>query len=184
MNTTKVATIISLVALSVATNYVLVGVPNLKVMDFIVFIGGFCFGPIVGASVGILTWMVYGVVNPYGFVPQVWLATMFSESLYGVFGGLLGKSLVSFSLKDQRFRLGVFFGSFGFILTLIYDLITNVVYAVTFGIPILVSIVLGVPFTALHELSNVAIFSVGSIPLIRAIRKVVGGSTIGLVSTG
>lgn len=183
MNTVKVAIIISFVALGIATNYVLVGVPNLKVMDFIVFVGGFCFGPVVGALIAVLTWAVYGVINPYGFVPQVWLATMFSESIYGVVGGLLGKNLASVNLDDQRLRSGILFGSFGFILTLIYDLITNTVYALTFDLPILVSIILGVPFTALHELSNTAIFSIGSVPLIRAVRKIIVGDRIGFIST-
>ncbi|MFB0543441.1 MAG: hypothetical protein ACETVR_01540 [Candidatus Bathyarchaeia archaeon] len=183
MNTTKVAIIISFVALSIATNYALVGLPNLKVMDFIVFIGGFCFGPVVGALIAVLTWAVYGVINPYGFVLPVWLATMFSESIYGVVGGLLGKNLASINLEDQRLRSGLLFGSLGFILTLIYDLITNIVYASTFGLPIIVSIILGVPFTALHELSNVAIFSIGSTPLIRAVRKISVGDRIGFVST-
>jgi len=183
MNTTKVAIIISFVALSIATNYALVGLPNLKVMDFIVFIGGFCFGPVVGSSIAILTWAVYGVINPYGFVLPVWLATIFSESIYGVVGGLLGKNLASINLEDQHLRSGVLFGSLGFILTLIYDLITNIVYALTFGLPILVSIILGVPFTALHELSNTAIFSVGSVPLIRAVRKISVGDRIGFFST-
>ena len=183
MKTTKVAIIIFFVALGIVTNYVLAGVPNLVLMDFIVFLGGFCFGPVVGASVGILTWAVYGVINPYGFIPQVWLATMFSESLYGIVGGLLGKNLASINLDEHRLRSGILFGSFGFILTLSYDIITNIVYALTFGVPILVSFLTLVPFAIVHELSNVAIFSVGSIPLITAIRKIIGGNRIGLVST-
>ena len=72
----KIAVITTLVALSIATNYVLIGFHNIKPMDFMVFIGGFCFGSIIGASIGMLSWLIYGVVNPYGFVPQVWLATM------------------------------------------------------------------------------------------------------------
>lgn len=180
MKTLKVSIIATLVALCVATNYALVGVPNLKAMDFIVFVGGFCFGPFAGAFIGILSWAVYGVINPYGFVPQVWLATMFSETIYGLLGGLLGKNLSLINLNDERFKLSIFFGTMGFILTLIYDLITNVVYASTFGIPIIAAIVFGAPFTIFHQVSNAAIFGVISIPVIAGLKKLSGGQWFGI----
>jgi uncharacterized membrane protein len=171
MNTLKVSIVATLVALCVATNYALVGMPNLKAMDFIVFVGGFCFGSFAGAFIGILSWAVYGVINPYGFVPQVWLATMFSETIYGLLGGLLGKNLALTNFNDELFKLSVFFGTTGFILTLIYDLITNVVYASTFGIPIIAAIAFGAPFTISHQVSNAAIFGVVSIPVIGGLKK-------------
>ena len=178
MNTMKVSIIATLVALCVATNYALVCVPNLKAMDFIVFVGGFCFGSFAGAFIGILSWAVYGVINPHGFVPQVWLATMFSETIYGLLGGLLGKNLALTNFNDGRFELSVFFGTMGFILTLIYDLITNVVYASTFGIPIIAAIVFGAPFTIFHQVSNAAIFGVVSIPVIAGLKKFVRRSMV------
>jgi uncharacterized membrane protein len=180
MNTIKVSIIATLVSLCVATNYALVSVPNLKAMDFIVFVGGFCFGPFVGAFIGILSWAVYGVINPHGFVPQVWLATMFSETIYGLLGGLLGKNLALTNFNDERFELCVFFGTMGFILTLFYDLITNVVYASTFGIPIIAAIVFGAPFTIFHQVSNAAIFGAVSIPVIARLKKLSGGKWFGI----
>jgi hypothetical protein len=157
------------------SNYALVGVPNVKIMDFLVFLGGFYFGSIAGALTGVLSWAVYGAINPYGFVPQVWLATMFSEALYGVAGGLVGKSLNSINFKNSRLQLTIFFGGLGFLLTFIYDLITNVVYALSFRIPIVVAIVFGIPFTVLHEVSNVAIFALGSMSLLPIMSNLVGG---------
>lgn len=173
MKVHKISLIIILVSLSVATNYALVSIPNVKIMDFVVFIGGFCLGPIAGALIGILTWAVYGVLNPYGFIPQIWLATMFSEGIYGLAGGLLGKNLAFGNLDDQRLGLSVFLGAIGFILTLAYDLVTNVAYALTSDLPIIVTVALGFPFTILHELSNAAIFAVGSMPIIKAVGKLV-----------
>lgn len=177
---TKITIIVTLTAFCVVTNYVSVGVPNLKIMDFIVFIGGFCFGPFAGALIGILSWSVYGVINPYGFVPQVWLATMFSESIYGLIGGLLGKNFVSTDFNDQRLGLSILFGTMGLILTLIYDVITNVVYALTFGIPVIVAIIFGVPFAIPHEVGNAMIFGFGSVPLIEVVRKLLGGDGFGV----
>ncbi len=172
MNVHRISLIAMLVSLSVATNYALIGVPNVKMMDFIVFIGGFCLGPLAGALIGIFTWAVYGTLNPFGFIPQIWLATMFSEAIYGFIGGLLGKNRVSNNFDNQRFRLSIFLGVTGFILTLFYDLITNVVYASTFSLPIIVTVALGAPFTILHELSNATIFAIGSFPIIKAVGKI------------
>lgn len=179
MNPLKVSTVATLVALCVATNYALVGVPNVNAMDFIVFVGGFCFGPFTGALIGILSWAVYGVINPYGFVPQVWLATMFSETIYGLIGGLLGKNFVSTDYSDQRLGLSILFGTMGFILTLIYDLVVTYAYASAFGIPFIVAMVVGTPFTILHQVFNAAIFGVGSIPVIPVLKKLSGGEWFG-----
>jgi len=175
MNPFKIAIIATLVALSLATNYVLIGVHNIKLMDFIVFVGGFCFGSIVGVLIGVLSWLIYGVINPYGFVPQVWLTTMLAESIYGMVGGVLGKSLASTNFNGQGLKLSVFFATMGFLPTVIYDLITNVVYASSFNVPIVVAIFIGAPFTVLHEVSNAAIFGVCSVPMITALEKLCGG---------
>jgi len=180
MNVRRVSIVAIFVALCVATNYALVGVPNIKVMDFIVFIGGFCFGPFIGALIGVLSWAVYGIINPYGFVLQVWLATMFSESIYGLLGGLLGKKFALASYDGNRLELSIFFGTMGFIPTLIYDLVTNFVYALAFGIPVFVAILTGTPFTILHEVSNVAIFGVSTVPVVTVLEKLLGGERVGV----
>ena len=180
MNTFKVAIIATLVALSIATNYVLLGVHNIKLMDFIVFVGGFCFGSVIGASIGVLSWLIYGTLNPYGFVPQVWLATMFAESIYGIVGGFLGKSLTSTNFNGQQLRLSVFFATMGFLPTVIYDLITNVAYASSFNVRIVAAILVGAPFTVLHEVANAAIFGVCSVPMITALERLCGGERYGV----
>ena len=175
MDRIRLTIVISFTALSIVTNYMLIGVPNVKFMDFIVFIGGFCFGPVTGALIGILTWLVYGTLNPYGFVFPIWITTMFSESLYGIFGGLLGRSHFPINSDERWLDMSLLFGVFGFILTFIYDLVTNVVTAFIFELPLLACIITGLPFTLLHELSNVIIFSIGSIPTLKVVRKVIGG---------
>ncbi|MFW6117322.1 MAG: ECF transporter S component [Thermoproteota archaeon] len=175
----KIALISTLVALCVATNYALVEIPNVKAMDFIVFVGGFCFGPLVGGLIGIFSWAVYGVLNPYGFQLPIWLATMFGESIYGLVGGFLGKKLISTDNGVQKTKISFLFGVVAFLFTTLYDLFANFVYALTYGMPILAAIVLGTPFTILHQLSNTAIFVVGSFPVIVAIKKSLGGEKIG-----
>jgi LytS/YehU family sensor histidine kinase len=176
----KICVITITVALCIGSNYALVSIPNFKAMDFFVFISGFIFGPFVGASIGILIWLIYGVMNPYGFVPQVWLATMFSESIYGLAGGLMGRVTASTNFYSNRFGLSFLLGITGFFLTLFYDLVTNIVYALAFNIPIGIALITGVPFALVHELSNTVLFGTCSIPLIIVLEKFIGGERFGV----
>jgi len=171
LNTFKIAIIATLCALSIGTNYALIGVSNIKFMDFIVFFGGFCFGSTVGASIGVLSWLIYGLINPLGFVPQVWVATMFAESIYGLVGGVIGTKLRSSSFQGQRLRASVFFATVGFLPTVLYDLVTNIVYAFSFNVPLVVAVFTGAPMTVLHEVANAAIFGVCTVPLISVLGR-------------
>lgn len=186
MNTRKVATITMLVALAVGTNYAMIALPNIKLMDVVVFLGGFLFGPIVGALTGIISWAVYGVLNPIGFSLHIWLATMFSETIYGVAGGLVRKTfnkpLNSFKNQTpaQSLTLCVFFGALGLLLTLMYDVATNIVFGYVNNLSILSTVIIGfVPFGFLHEFSNAYFFGVGCVPAIYAL-SVAGGENLGV----
>jgi uncharacterized membrane protein len=172
MKTTQIATITILVALSIGTNYALVGVYNVKLMDLITFVGGFLFGPLVGALIGVFSWSVYGVLNPYGFVPQIWVATMVSETIYGISGGLIGRAKMNFNSP----RLGhiVFLGSIGFLLTLLYDILTNIAHSQVVGQSLLITMIVGAPFTLAHEVSNALLFGTCFIPLNSALHYVIG----------
>lgn len=176
----KICVIAIIVALCIGSNYALVSIPNFKAMDFFVFISGFIFDPLVGASIGILIWLIYGVMNPYGFVPQVWLATMFSESIYGLAGGVMGRVTSSTNFYSNRFGLSFLLGITGFFLTFFYDLVTNIVYALAFKIPIGIALIAGVPFALVHELSNTVLFGTCSIPLVIVLEKFIGGERFGV----
>lgn len=176
----KVCIIAIIAALCIGSNYALVSIPNFKVMDFFVFISGFVFGPLVGASIGILIWLIYGVLNPYGFVFQVWLATMFSEAIYGFGGGILGKKTASINFYSSGVGLSFLFGASGFFLTLFYDLVTNVVYAWAFNIPIGIALITGVPLALVHEVGNSVLFGTCSVSLIIMLEKFIGGDRFGV----
>lgn len=184
MNSKRLATIAVLVALSVATNYAMISLYNVKFMDFIVFVGGFCFGPFAGAFIGIASWMVYGTLNPLGFSLHIWVATMFSESVYGIVGALVRRSLSRDSLDEyrkERFSACFFFGVLGMCLTVVYDVITNVVFGYVNNWNVFFALIVGfVPFGFVHMMSNAVFFGLGCVPTISAILKVVGGEKNGI----
>jgi len=186
MNSRKIAVIASLAALSVGTNYAMVSFSNVKLMDFIVFIAGFSFVPVVGALTGIFSWSVYGPLNPMGFSLPVWLATMFCEALYGVIGGLVRCRMGSESLqnvKKYRMNLGLSFAALAVFMTLLYDIITNAVFGVLAYNNVMYAIIIGfVPFGLLHVMSNFAFFGLGCAPTIGAIMKVTGGERSGIAN--
>jgi LytS/YehU family sensor histidine kinase len=178
MNTLKIAMIVILTALCIGTNYALLPFFNVKFMDFIVFVGGFCFGPLVGGLVGVFSWGIYGSINPLGFSLPVWVSTMVGEAFFGVFGGLVKLFVFRKNSRIVNDKLGaaVLFAVSGLFLTLAYDLFTNLAYAYTYGINFIVAIIVGfVPFGIMHLLSNVVFFGVGCVPAINIIFKVTGG---------
>ncbi len=70
-----------------ATNYAMIALPNIKIMDALVFIAAFLFGWTVGVGIAISTWTVYGFVNPYGQAgfPLI-LFLMMGECFYAIGG--------------------------------------------------------------------------------------------------
>jgi hypothetical protein len=161
-------------AACVATNYLLIGFTNVKFMDLIVFISGLAFGVTVGSSVGALTWLVYGTLNPYGFSLPILLATITCETIYGLAGGILGRlGLLSYDDlgRSRILTEGVKVATIGFLLTFAYDLLTNLASAYSLGLPIVPVLVAGIPFALLHEASNAAFFFLGVAPVLKLIKK-------------
>jgi LytS/YehU family sensor histidine kinase len=181
MNSKQLAIISILVALSIGTNYAMFSLYNVKLMDFIVFVGGFCFGPFVGVFIGVVSWMVYGTLNPLGFSLPIWLSTMFSEPIYGIVGALVRRSLSRNDFgkyKKERADACLFFGVLGMSLAVVYDVITNIVFGYVSGWNVVFALIVGfVPFGFVHMMSNAFFFGFGCVPAINAIMKVVGGET-------
>jgi hypothetical protein len=166
--TRKASMLAIFTATALSTNYLMIGLINVKFMDMIVFLGGFLFGTGFGVQVGVLTWLVYGTINPYGFNLPTLFATMIGEALYGVAGGLSSNRLDPSRFPYLEFAL------IGFLTTFLYDLFTNIATAYITGIPLIITLVNGIPFALVHEFSNAAFFGFGVIPVLRTVRRVFG----------
>ena len=174
----QISVIAVMTAACVATNYLLIGLTNVKFMDLIVFISGLAFGASVGSSVGILTWLVYGTLNPFGFLLPILFATSLSEMIYGLAGGILGRMWVfdyGGSGKSQILTEGLKFGAVGFLLTFVYDMLTNVATSFSLGLPLVSVLVAGIPFGLIHEVSNAAFFFLAVRPVMKLIRRLPEG---------
>jgi len=158
-------------ATALSTNYLMIGISNVKFMDFIVFFGGYLFGTSFGITIGTLTWLVYGTINPYGFNLPILVATIIGETIYGAAGGFLKNRINVRTGFTPDYRFAVI----GFLTTFIYDLFTNIVSAFVAGIPIPVALIYGIPFAISHEVSNAAFFGFGLPILGKAVQKIFSG---------
>jgi len=145
------------VALAIALKLPILQVPNVEFFTFVVFASGYLLGMVEGGVVGGLSMLIYTTFNPYGFPPwPIALSQVVSMILIGVTGGMIFKMGLVIFLKVSSFIL---MALCGVILTLLYDLLTNLAVAYTVGqfLPVMAA---GIPFSLVHVASNTVIFVV------------------------
>jgi hypothetical protein len=162
-------------ALAISTDYAMLPLANIKLMDTIVFVCALVFGLNVGVSVGALTWLVYGSVNPLGAAGGPLLVILIvSETVYA-FLGCLARKIFSFDEAGIPAR-SLFWGSLGLVGAFLYDLNTIITPAVLVGVPFtvaLVSLLPALPFLLAHEVSDFVFFATIGPILVSAILKIV-----------
>jgi energy-coupling factor transport system substrate-specific component len=171
---TKTLSLIAILsAVGIATNYTLLPLPNVKLMDAIVFISGFSLGLKPGLAVAVTTWLVYGSLNPLGFSFPTLVIVTLSECLYAVTGSLLKKTWFANDTQARMLERSVIFAVIGFFTTLTYDLITNAATGwVFYGSPWLGLITMNfpIPLGLIHEVSNALFFLIVVPLLVRVLR--------------
>ena len=167
-------------ALAISTDYAMFPLTNVKLIDTIVFASGLVFGLYVGVSVGALTWLVYGSVNPLGSAGGLLLLILVvSETVYAALGSL-ARRFFSFSDTGQPER-SLFWGCLGLIGAFVYDLATiitpTMLTGASFGVAV-ASLAPAVPFMLAHEISDFVFFAAVGPILISAMLKVMKSSLI------
>lgn len=161
-------------ALAITTDYAMLPLANIKLMDTIVFVSALVFGLEVGVSVGALTWLVYGSVNPLGAAGGSLLIILIaSETVYAFLGCAARKSF-SFERAEIPTR-SLFWGSLGLLGAFLYDLNTIITPTMLAGVPFTVALATllpAVPFMMAHEISDFIFFATVGPVLVSAILKV------------
>jgi uncharacterized membrane protein len=146
--------------------------PNIEFTSLICFLTGFLFGSIFGALLGALTMFINGFLSPWGFAGIIMPFQMFGMGLIGLIGGIYRISLGRNPSASKILNLEAsFLAAF---LTLIYDIITNVGYAMLFNVNIVAALVSGTWFTVVRVVSNAVIFGTAFIGLVRIIGNLLG----------
>lgn len=142
-----------MIAMGLTGAYVHV-IPNLELVTLVAFASGVLLGVRDGAGVAAITMLMYSLLNPYGAAhPLVTSAQVIGEALVGATGGATG----GFAGVPAALR-SLLLGLTGALLTIVYDLITNVATGIIFG-QMRVTLLGGIPFALWHIATNTALFA-------------------------
>jgi hypothetical protein len=132
------------------------GVPNIEPFTLIFFFIGFRYGTVWGAAVGALGELLYSTLNPFGpALPPVTLAQVIGMALAGLAGGGAARFDPGGVFTQTR-RWGLVLTAV--LITLVYDLLTNLAMVWTLG-NLWAWLLAGIPFSALHIVSNCLLFA-------------------------
>ncbi|MDP8207434.1 MAG: ECF transporter S component [Candidatus Electryonea clarkiae] len=156
----RLAQISLFTAMAVVCGYILIAVPNVELITVVISLAGLYLGSIGGLTVGILSVIIYNGLNAWGIpFPPVWIAQMVGQGLNGFLFGLLRRPIGSGNIL-QRVIICLVAGIF---VTALFDIITTIAFPISTGIgpgkgwvPFIIA---GLPFAAIHLISNGFIFA-------------------------
>ncbi|HLI46112.1 MAG TPA: ECF transporter S component [Geobacterales bacterium] len=144
------------VAIALVTNYSLIWLPQVKLMDAIIFLIAYYFGLQYGIGAAVLTRLIYGVINPYGFDFYSLLMVISGELFFVLLAGIFRKLVKPeelFANKANLFLLSFF----AILATFLFDLYTNALVGLIWYRSIMLGLVMGVPFGLMHQIANLFI---------------------------
>jgi hypothetical protein len=154
---------------------------NVEFTSLVVFLTGAVLGVTFGAGLGSLVMFINGFFSPYGFAGLLLPFQMIGMALVGVGGGLYGRSRGG-SYDSVSCVEAAVLGAF---LTLIFDVLTNLGWAVSqmlAGQPIFLAVVsalvTGAVPSLVHVVSNSVFFGAAFVPVTSAVQKLLGGGQI------
>jgi uncharacterized membrane protein len=152
-------------ALALGLGYLFVFIPNFELISPTIFLAGVLFGTRTGTLVGILTYFIFGLLNPMGMSPlPLLLAQVLGGTIIGITGGLC---------YERKWNKAHIILPLGVIITFIYDILTTSAGFVFFPTKesFLVYFILGLPFVLLHIFTQGIVYGLVLTPTIQKIQK-------------
>jgi len=161
------------VAVGIALGLALVAVPNVELVTGVSFMSGFLLGARAGVVTGGLIEALFAGFHPLGSsLGLVLVAQMAGMAFAGALGGAAAR-IVGSSRRGIRYAAAIV--AAGAIATITFDALTNLAFPVMAGFSLsqtLVTLAAGVPFAAIHLLSNLFVFGLVVRPLIPRLERV------------
>ncbi|MCF2142695.1 MAG: hypothetical protein K9W42_03250 [Candidatus Heimdallarchaeota archaeon] len=159
-HTLKIALVAVLAALSAALSTAFIFFPYIELMTITLFLGGTILGPIYACALAIISASLYEIISTViigpGFIIFPFKLVAF---LLIALSGAFSKRLIA---KETTALLRLFFATIGGLLTIAFDLITNVgwiILAQNFNlIGYFTALVIGLPVTAAKVVVNGVLF--------------------------
>lgn len=177
-NSQSVAVVTIFTALAIGSDFALAGMPNIKLVDSLVFLSAYLFGFRVGASIGVLSELIWAYASPWGAPGFIAPFLVVGEVAYAVAGSAAARIWPSGSVPNPG--KGMAFGGLLAICAFLWDVETNlatalVAYWPTVTVPRVVTTMLaGVPFMVTHEIGDF-VLGLLFVPLVAlAIPRVMG----------
>lgn len=155
---TGVARVGVFAALAFGINTPFLAIPNIELFSFSLFLSGLYLGKTGGAATALVAGLIFVFFNPNGAQPilAIGMVQLFGFLLFGFCGGLVRPWILK---KDNvKLTIAVLLVS-GMVLTLWYDLTTNLAFAYIFG-PFWPAFIAGLGFGIIHSVSNTIIFGI------------------------
>ena len=95
MKSKDIARIAIFSALIVSSNYMLISIPQFKLMDGIIFLTALMYGTTVGMSIATLSWIIYGTLNPMGSAGFPLIIILITGQMFYVFTGNIHSEVFS-----------------------------------------------------------------------------------------
>jgi len=158
MKTKDLAMVSVFTALAVASDFALTDIPNVKLVDPIVFSVAFVFGLEFGVYVGVLSEVIWGTISPYGFGGYIIPFLVAGEIMYAFAGWAASRVWKGESSRISTRNL--YFGAVLAVCAFLWDLETNAGTALLVSWPSLTFQILaiyeaqGIPFALAHEVSD------------------------------
>ncbi len=169
-----VALAATMTALALVGNYSLVAIPSVEFGTAVLFVTAYVFGLGMGIWCTLLMSLVFGIMNPWGsFIPQIWIFQVIGWTYVCATAALLGRNSPVIDHNRPSFLKLATVGAF---ITLVFDLLANAGFSLAFGYPYFLSILTGLPFTAVHVFSNALIIPLAVPRLELAIKRDLGGA--------
>ncbi len=153
--------------------------PNVEFTSFFSFVVGFVFGVIQGVFFGCVVMFANGFLSPYGIAGFIMPFQIVGMAAAGFLGGVYRKMMPQES-DSARFCAEI--SVFGALIALVYDIITNLGVGFQFflsgmdlTLAMITAIAYGALFSVIHILSNTAVFTVLTPPLMKILDVMTGG---------
>ena len=157
-NSRSLAVIAVFTALAFGSDFALAGVPNVKLVDALVFLSAYLFGFRVGASVGIFSELIWAYASPWGAPGFIEPFLVIGEVVYSDAGSKAARICSSGSALNPG--KGVVFGGLLAICAFLWDVETNLATALIAYWPtmtvlkVMTTMLMGIPFMLVHEMSD------------------------------
>ncbi len=174
LKTEIISTSAIFIAGAVSLGYTFAVFPNLELMTATIFLGGYILGRFCGLIVGLLSAFLWSSLNPWGSglaYPPILFAQIVGFSVVGFSGGLIRLFV---NPSKITLKSALIFALSGFILTIFYDVTTNLCSILFSGFDLRMMrnvLLAGIPLSFFHIAMNVLIFFAVLPAIIKSLNK-------------